>query len=120
MKDLHTFHIAATALIVEHLGRKWKFKWHNGLCSLGLCDYETKTISMSKPMALEIPRKECLDTLAHEIAHALCPHENHGEGWKDIARRLGARTKDDGWTEKLEKVSKRLQKRRNAKKRSKS
>jgi predicted SprT family Zn-dependent metalloprotease len=120
-KALHTFQTAAKILIAEHLGRKWKFRWHNGLSSLGLCDYDNKVISISKPMAREIPRREVLETLAHELAHSLTPDDpGHGEEWREMAKRLGARTKNDGWTEKLEKVSKRLQKRRNAKKRSKS
>ncbi len=115
---IHTFQLAARALIAEHLGRSWKFRWHNGLCSLGLCDYDNKTISISKPMAREISLKECRDTLAHELAHSLTPDDpGHGEEWREMAKRLGAKTKNDGWTEKLEKVSKKLQKRRNAKKR---
>ncbi len=117
---LHSFQFAARILIAEHLGRSWKFRWHSGLSSLGLCDYDNKIISISKPMAKEISRAECLDTLAHELAHALTPDDpGHESEWKEIAKRLGAKTRNDGWTEKLDKVSKRLQRRRDAKRRGK-
>lgn len=113
LKTLHTFQTTAKVLIAEHLGKRWRFRWHNGLCSLGLCDYDTKTISISKPMAKEISLKEALDTLAHELAHGLTSDEpGHGPEWREMAKRLGAKTKNDGWTEKLDKLSKKLERRR--------
>lgn len=30
------------------------------------------------------------DTILHEIAHALVPHECHGEIWKQKAKKIGA------------------------------
>jgi hypothetical protein len=56
-----------------------------------VCKYRTKRIEISKYYAQHSPRESILDTLLHEIAHALAgPKAGHGPSWKAIAVRIGA------------------------------
>lgn len=70
----------------------WIFRWDRAVTRLGLCNYSTKTISLSKKIySLESNRDTALDTILHEVAHALCGKgAGHGPVWKATARRLGA------------------------------
>lgn len=59
---------------------------------VGLCDYRSKTIFLNG-LAIDIqPEAEVLDTINHEVAHALCPNQGHNLVWATMAERLGART----------------------------
>jgi SprT-like family len=70
----------------------WKFVWTDVLWYTGLCDYETKEIRMSFPIARYSLPKYLSETLLHEIAHSLTPgKEVHGKKWKSICKRLGVR-----------------------------
>jgi hypothetical protein len=87
--QLHVYQISAKILIAEHCGRGWCFKWHWGCSTYGLCDYGTLTISISKPLAAVGTMSEAQQSLAHEIAHALVPHEKgHGPLWAAMCERL--------------------------------
>ena len=68
----------------------WKFAWHNKKRVLGTCSHNTKTILLSKTFANGLGEKEILDTILHEIAHALVGSGNgHNAVWKAQARKLG-------------------------------
>jgi predicted SprT family Zn-dependent metalloprotease len=69
--------------------------WSFGLAAtkrrLGVCKYRTKRIEISEYYALNSPPETVLDTLLHEIAHAIAgPGTHHGPIWKAVAIRLGA------------------------------
>lgn len=103
--QMHTFQIAARALIAEHLGRKWKFRWHNGLSSYGICDFDNKTISMSKPLTRAGTMREAKDTLMHECIHGLVPDEpGHGPEWQELCKRMGVNPVRAKWEKTIERL----------------
>lgn len=62
----------------------------------GVCRPAKKEITISRTLAALNPDEEVLDTILHEIAHALAAIEyrencGHDERWKAICRRIGAR-----------------------------
>lgn len=68
----------------------WKCKLNNRRSSWGLCDYSRKTIYLSKYLVQYGTEDEILQTLLHELAHALTPEDRgHGADWLAVARRLG-------------------------------
>ena len=84
----------ANGLIRKHLGARteWSFRFNQKRDSLGVCIYRQRRIEMSAHWAAQLPRLEIIDTLLHEVAHALAgARAAHGHIWKDAARRLGAR-----------------------------
>jgi hypothetical protein len=70
--------------------RGWTFKWMYSKRGLGYCDFDKKLIAISKPLAKVNCERRMMDTLRHEIAHALAgPDAGHGILWKKIARKVG-------------------------------
>ena len=92
MADLNQVKQHAETLIKQHCPT-YKFKWGKGIKTLGMCDYFTKTICISKPFAQNNELKYITDTILHEIAHALTPGAGHGERWKRECIRLGCTPK---------------------------
>lgn len=72
----------------------WTFKFSNAKTQLGYCNATDKTITFSKQYS-KIDDDEIIDTILHEIAHALDYIYNkkvsHGETWKKICREIGAK-----------------------------
>lgn len=71
------------------------YDWSFGLARtrrrLGVCKYRAKRIEIAEYYARHSPEETVLDTLRHEIAHALAgPAAGHGPKWKAVAVRLGA------------------------------
>lgn len=59
--------------------------------TLGQCCHSIKTIKMSKAFFLHMEKADVLDTILHEIAHALVgPGHGHSAIWQDMAVRIGA------------------------------
>lgn len=74
--------------------RGWSFGLTGAKRQLGVCKYRSKRIEMSEYYVVNSPVDSVLDTLRHEIAHALAgPAAKHGPAWKAIAVRLGATPK---------------------------
>ena len=74
----------------------WSGKMDDAKKRFGLCQMNSKEISLSSPLAKLNSEDEVRDTILHEIAHALAwelYHENcgHDERWQAICRRIGAR-----------------------------
>jgi len=89
---------AAEALAWSELRRfpqlsDWSFGWNGRLRAHGLCRYERRRIELSAPLTAREPDDALiLDTIRHEIAHALAgPKAGHGPRWRDWARRVGCR-----------------------------
>lgn len=81
----------ARATMAEHLDVSWQFAWDNALRRAGRCSYRTKTISLSKPVTEISDEAEVLDTILHEIAHALVgPNHGHDAVWRAQAQALGS------------------------------
>ena len=69
----------------------WTFGWANTKRRLGVCKYRLKRIEIAEYYARHSSRESVLDTLFHEIAHAVVgPGKGHGPVWKAAAIRLGA------------------------------
>lgn len=89
----------AQRLIVKHLPdplyddcSEWGFAWNDRIGALGCCHYKVKIIYLSKRWCRNLPDSEILDTILHEIAHALTPNDkSHGAEWKAACIRIGAK-----------------------------
>jgi hypothetical protein len=82
----------AIELIAKHLpNQNWQFIWNNRINSLGVCKYNTKQIGLSSRWVRKLPKEEIVDTLLHEIAHAIAGYEaGHGHRWKVACVTIGA------------------------------
>lgn len=84
--------------LAEHglTARGWTGALDNAERRFGVCRPAKKEISISRTLAALNSDEEVLDTILHEIAHALADtqyRENcgHDERWKAICRQIGAR-----------------------------
>lgn len=74
------------------LDKGWKLKWSTmSKRTHGICRHQEKTITLNFHWVKLNEPEEVLDTILHEIAHALTPGAKHGPIWKAKARELGAR-----------------------------
>jgi hypothetical protein len=78
----------AVITINKHL-TGWSFEWNNRVRAYGVCDYEKKTIYLSRVLTSTRTIEEVKETIAHEIAHALCPGHHHNSVWAAKSMELG-------------------------------
>lgn len=77
----------------------WRFRFNDRKRGLGLCDFRNRVIEVSHLHARLDSQSQILDTILHEIAHALTwiIHGNgvsvHGPEWKAQCIRVGANPK---------------------------
>jgi predicted SprT family Zn-dependent metalloprotease len=91
----------ALQLINEHLyGHNYKFEFDTAKRRFGWCSWTKKKITISKALTLlnwEENKKEVIDVIKHEIAHALTRAKygskvsSHGWEWKQMCIKIGAR-----------------------------
>ena len=80
----------ALALIALHLGPDWKFAFDSAKTRAGLCNYTSRTISVSRHLASRYDDDEIHQVLLHEVAHAIAgTRAGHGPRWKACAADLG-------------------------------
>ena len=74
----------------EHGLTDWKFKFNNAKTFFGLCSEREHTIWLSRHLTRLNTESVMLDTILHEIAHALagCRHK-HNRIWVSQARIIG-------------------------------
>lgn len=88
------FWVASTArALMRYFGldAAWKFDWDRAQNRFGLCKHHEKRISMSHHLTPHRTREDNLNTILHEIAHALVgTGHGHDATWRAMARRLGA------------------------------
>lgn len=90
LPELEEVRILAERLMDEHGLLKWKFKFTNAVRQYGHCAYRTKTIAISRNLALLNGIDRTKNTILHEIAHALAgPGTGHGPLWKVTALNIG-------------------------------
>jgi predicted SprT family Zn-dependent metalloprotease len=91
--DLETNQQMAIRLLRCNLDKNglidWNIKISKAVKRLGSCHYSKKTISLSSNFIEIGTETSILNTILHEIAHALCPGDGHGEKWKTKAIQLG-------------------------------
>ena len=72
------------------LDERWCFEFDNAKRRLGCCKFRNKTISFSKHYLPVIKHEEMVNTILHEIAHALVgPRHGHDNVWKRKAIEIG-------------------------------
>ncbi len=70
----------------------WTFRFDTARRRFGVCRFNKKVISLSRPLVELNSEAECRDTVLHEIAHALAgPNAGHGPEWVSMCRKVGAR-----------------------------
>lgn len=78
-------------------GRNWSFQFDRSLTRLGLCNHRECFISLGTHATSVNEEKEVLNTLLHEIAHALIgPGAGHGPEWKAVAKSIGCTAERTG------------------------
>jgi predicted SprT family Zn-dependent metalloprotease len=89
--DLKELEAIARRELARHGLHGWTFDLSNAKRRLGVCNYRRKRIEVAEYYARNSPPETVLDTLLHEIAHAIAgPAAKHGSQWKAVAVRLGA------------------------------
>lgn len=81
----------ANELIALHQLEGWRFRFNKRRTHLGLCRYSKKLIELSIHYAKVATQSQILNTLLHEIAHAIVGHGHaHDAVWKAKAIEVGA------------------------------
>jgi predicted SprT family Zn-dependent metalloprotease len=89
--NLQELEAIAIREMAKHGLQDWTFAFAATKRRLGVCKFQSKRIEIAEFYAANNPPESVLDTLFHEIAHALAgPRAGHGPNWKAIAIRLGA------------------------------
>ena len=89
--DLQELEAIAERELLKHGLHDWSFRWARTKRRQGACNYRSKRIEIAEYYASHNPPEKVLDTLLHEIAHALAgPKARHGPVWKAVAKKLGA------------------------------
>lgn len=82
----------AQRVLDEHGLSHWNFKWDNAVARAGQTRYRSQTISMSKKIVSINNEDMFMDTLLHEVAHALVgPGKGHGAVWKRKVAQIGGK-----------------------------
>lgn len=70
----------------------WRFKWDNSFKRFGVCKYQPKVIGLSTRLVTINDKERVLDTIQHEIAHALVGHGyGHGNVWMSMCVKIGCK-----------------------------
>lgn len=82
---------AAHKLVAHHLpGQGWRVRWNQNKGRMGVCKHDVRTLEFSAVLFKHVSDDEKIDTILHEIAHALVgPGFGHGPVWKRAAREIG-------------------------------
>lgn len=70
----------------------WRFRVNTRKSALGVCHYLTKTIELQRFHILNDSEESVVDTLLHEIAHALTPGAKHSWTFKQKAYSIGCKS----------------------------
>ena len=86
--DLRELEALAERELLKHGLHEWSFGWAKTKRRQGACNYRSKRIEIAEYYATHNPPEKVLDTLLHEIAHALAgPKARHGPVWKAVAKK---------------------------------
>ena len=68
----------------------WRFGFDLAPARGGICRHTEKQITLSVTYCLKASKSEIVDTILHEIAHAIVgPQHQHDAVWKAAAQRIG-------------------------------
>lgn len=98
--DLYDADRAAHMLVSHHLaGQGWRIQWNNSRSAAGRTKYASKVLEFSSLITRHVSNEEFIDTVLHEIAHALMPGAKHGPAWAAKYREIGG-TGGRTWSDK--------------------
>jgi predicted SprT family Zn-dependent metalloprotease len=84
----------ANRLLIKHDLPKWNFKFDRARRRFGSCNFSNKTISLSEILTELNSSQKVLNTILHEIAHALVgPRHAHDSVWKQKVAEIGGEAK---------------------------
>ena len=102
---------AIYGLALEHMKawgllKDWTFGLNNHRATMGICKFNAEgrggTIELSRHFIEMNEPKLILDTLLHEIAHALAgPNAGHGEKWVEMCKKVGAKPVRCGFAQNM-------------------
>lgn len=79
-------------MLAAHGLGDWSFGFNRRKQTLGLCWYDRRRIELSAHLVERNGPGEVLDTILHEVAHALVgPGHGHDDVWRRMCARVGAR-----------------------------
>lgn len=81
----------AIELMSQHGLTDWSFGWLHSKRIAGQCHYGKKKISLGFEITKLNIESEVINTILHEIAHALTPGSGHGAKWKAKCIEIGCR-----------------------------
>jgi predicted SprT family Zn-dependent metalloprotease len=85
----------ARALLVKHGLTDYSFCYNKRAAACGVCYYNRKTIELSVHLVERNTDAEILDTILHEIAHAIAfklyGERGHGPYWRRVCVNVGAK-----------------------------
>ena len=83
----------ARSKMIEYGVGDWDFQFDNARRRHGYCSPRQQVISLSRHFVRLNNERQVLDTILHEIAHAIQYVEtkdcNHGKRWREIAETIG-------------------------------
>lgn len=92
--DKHEAQALARKLIDDHGLPGWDFRLNRTKRQLGVCKEYLKRIELSEHYVLNNDQAMIVDTILHEIAHALVGvNHGHDQIWKDMCLRIGCNPK---------------------------
>lgn len=87
--DLSTAKKLAIETMEKHGLVDWNFSFTKSQNSFGTCSNNYKLITLSAPLVIVNNEKRVMNTILHEIAHALTPWHQHDEVWVAMAKKIG-------------------------------
>ncbi len=88
--NLNDAEILANTILKEEVLNDWSFRFDRAKKRFGMCNYQTKKISLSKYLVELNSRDKVRDTIIHEIAHAIAGYKaGHGKDWEKCVIRMG-------------------------------
>lgn len=88
--NLKTLQRTAREMLKSYGLNEWWFSFDRSVRRFGCCHYKDRNITMSRAMSKLNDDARCLNTLLHEIAHALVGHgHGHNQVWRAKAISIG-------------------------------
>jgi predicted SprT family Zn-dependent metalloprotease len=93
--------------MAEHLDLNvWQFGFDSARRRAGLCNYTTKTITISRYLVDIHTMDESMQVVLHEVAHAMCgKRQGHNKQWLATAKSIGYRAERVSGTEIAEETA---------------
>ena len=91
LPEIESFAIGRMDKYKELYMKHWQFGFDNAESRSGRCNYNYRLITLTLTYCAMMGKEEIIDTVLHEIAHALTPGKGHGAEWQRIAKRIGCK-----------------------------